>query len=334
MRVSVVVNNFNYERFVGEAIASAVAQSWGDTEVVVVDDGSTDGSREVIEGFGDRVRAVWKENGGQGSAYNAGFAVASGDVVIFLDADDVLLPSTVERVVGAFEAHPEAGKVQYRLAEVDAEGVPTGGYKPPLDRTMPTGDLRSHIRRHHGYWWPHASGNAYRQTVLRRILPMPEGPFRIGADAWPAYLAVMLAPIVSLDEVGGNLRIHGGNQYNRRREDDLLERVRRELALDHATHAALGRFAREIGFEGYPSDPRDIRQVGFLARRSISVRLDRAHHPIPQDGRVAVTRSGVASSLQQPGLPWLTRLKLASWFVALALAPRSVCGRLAARLLE
>ena len=143
MRVSVVVNNFNYARFLGDAIRSGLEQTWPDTEVVVVDDGSTDNSREVIAAFGDQIRTVLKDNGGQGSAYNAGFAAATGDAIIFLDADDTLLPTTAEHVATAFQTHPDAGKVQYRLAEVDADLVPTGAHKPPLDRHMQIG--RAHV---------------------------------------------------------------------------------------------------------------------------------------------------------------------------------------------
>src|SRR5215207_5228480 len=97
--VSVVVNNYNYERFLREAIDSALEQTYPHTEVVVVDDGSTDGSREVIAGYGEQVIPVLKENGGQASAFNAGFEASGGEVVIFLDADDYLFPHTVERVV-------------------------------------------------------------------------------------------------------------------------------------------------------------------------------------------------------------------------------------------
>src|SRR5215217_1250210 len=90
--VSVVVNNYNYGRFLGEAIDSALAQTYPRTEVVVVDDGSTDDSCSVIAGYDGRVVPVLKENGGQASAFNAGFAASRGDIVIFLDADDYLFP--------------------------------------------------------------------------------------------------------------------------------------------------------------------------------------------------------------------------------------------------
>src|SRR3954447_21770694 len=77
---SVVVNNHNYARFLSDAIDSALSQTHPDTEVIVVDDGSTDGSPEVISGYGDNITAILNEWGGQGSAVNAGFAASSGEL--------------------------------------------------------------------------------------------------------------------------------------------------------------------------------------------------------------------------------------------------------------
>jgi glycosyltransferase involved in cell wall biosynthesis len=84
-RLSVVIPNYNYERFVGAAIRSALAVDWPDLEVIVVDDGSTDDSRSVIAGFEGRVTAIFQQHSGPRMACNAGFAASSGDVVTFLD---------------------------------------------------------------------------------------------------------------------------------------------------------------------------------------------------------------------------------------------------------
>ena len=100
--VSVVINNYNYERFVGDAISSALNQTYAPMEVIVVDDGSSDGSRSVIEGFAREIVIVSKSNGGQASAFNAGFAKSSGEIICLLDADDVLLPNKVEKIVDAY----------------------------------------------------------------------------------------------------------------------------------------------------------------------------------------------------------------------------------------
>src|ERR1700676_3954845 len=91
--VSIVISCFNYERYVGAAIRSALEQVGPASEVVVVDDGSGDGSRDLIAAFGDQITAIVKDNGGQASALNLGFQASAGDAVIFLDADDVLLAS-------------------------------------------------------------------------------------------------------------------------------------------------------------------------------------------------------------------------------------------------
>src|SRR6478735_6102551 len=96
---SVIINNYNYADYLHQAINSALQQDYSNTEVLVVDDGSTDQSRDVIFGYGSRVTPIFKSNGGQASALNAGAAASRGDIVLFLDADDVLLPSAVTNVV-------------------------------------------------------------------------------------------------------------------------------------------------------------------------------------------------------------------------------------------
>src|SRR5437762_9779476 len=99
---SIIIDNYNYGRFLRDAIDSALAQTYPHAEVIVVDDGSTDNSREVIASYGDRIKPILKENGGQGSAFNAGFAASSGDVILFLDADDLLVSTAAERAVAYF----------------------------------------------------------------------------------------------------------------------------------------------------------------------------------------------------------------------------------------
>src|SRR4051812_9049768 len=102
-RASIIIDNYNYGAFLSAAIKSALQQEYPECEVIVVDDGSTDDSREIIATYRDRITAVLKENGGQASAFNAGFRASRGDVVIFLDADDMLVPTAVSGAVCCFE---------------------------------------------------------------------------------------------------------------------------------------------------------------------------------------------------------------------------------------
>src|SRR3712207_5202371 len=96
-RISIVVISHDYAEYLPLAIDSALAQT-RPVEVLVVDDGSTDSSPEVIRGYGDRVRAISKENGGNSSVVNTAVPLTSGDVVMFLDADDLLHPEAAEEV--------------------------------------------------------------------------------------------------------------------------------------------------------------------------------------------------------------------------------------------
>ncbi|HEX7242658.1 MAG TPA: glycosyltransferase, partial [Longimicrobiaceae bacterium] len=182
--VSIVVNNHDYAAFLPAAVESALAQSHPRVEVVVVDDGSTDGSREVIRGFGDRVVAVLKPNGGQASAFNAGFRATRGELVHFLDADDSLDPRCAERVVDAWGAREGLSKLHFFLRIVDGAGRATGKAKPLYTERLPDGDVRPELAGSGGYVSPPTSGNVFARSFLERVMPVPEEDFRICADSY------------------------------------------------------------------------------------------------------------------------------------------------------
>jgi glycosyltransferase involved in cell wall biosynthesis len=329
--VSVVITNFNYAEFVGDAIESALAQRGAETEVVVVDDGSTDGSRALVQGYEGRVTAVLKQNGGQASAFNAGFRASRGDIIIFLDADDVLLPRTAERVSQMFAHRPETAKVHYRLEVVDAEGRPTGAFVPPLTRTLPDGDIRERLlRAPDDIPYPPTSGNAFAAAALRRLLPMPEAPYTRLADVYLVALASLLGPVARLDDLGGRYRFHTRNLHYGAGCD--LERIRATVRATSATHEHLTRVAASLGI----ADGRDFRfaSVTDLAQRLVSRRLEPAAHPIASDRPAALAARGVATALTRSTMPFRRRLTYAAWFTATALAPRRVAHELAERLFE
>src|SRR6266404_6343268 len=120
-QVSIIIDNYNYGRFLGQAIESALDQAYSRTEVIVVDDGSTDNSREVISRYGSRIVPVLQENRGQAAAFNQGFLHCQGEVVLFLDSDDGLLPTAATRAVEAFR-EPHIIKAHWPLHIVDELG--------------------------------------------------------------------------------------------------------------------------------------------------------------------------------------------------------------------
>src|SRR5260370_14204365 len=101
--VTIVINNYNYQQFIGQAIESALAQTYRNIEVIVVDDGSTDNSRDIIRTFGQDIIAEFKPNGGQSSTFNAGFARSRGELICFLDADDLFEPTKLEKIVEMYD---------------------------------------------------------------------------------------------------------------------------------------------------------------------------------------------------------------------------------------
>lgn len=129
--VSVLINNYNYGRFLHEAVDSILNQTYSNIEVIVVDDGSTDNSQAVIAGYGDCLIPVLKKNGGQASTFNTGFSISQGKIICFLDSDDVFLPNKVESVVEIFSSFPEAGWCFHPLTLVNenAEALTKSNYQ-------------------------------------------------------------------------------------------------------------------------------------------------------------------------------------------------------------
>jgi len=108
-RVSCIIPVWNGEAYLAAAIESVLGQSQPPLELIVVDDGSTDDTPDVIRSFAGRVGTVRQENAGHGAARNAGLQVAQGDFVAFLDADDLWHPGKLERQLAAFAEHPGLG---------------------------------------------------------------------------------------------------------------------------------------------------------------------------------------------------------------------------------
>ncbi len=150
-RVSIVIPTFNCDRFIRRTVDSALAQTYRDFEVIVVDDGSTDGTRSIISEYGDSVRYIFQSNQGASAARNTALENASGEFIAYLDADDLWVPNKLARQIEYLDAHPDCGLVHTEVAVVDEQGaVLHARFNLDTQRSVPQGAcLRELLQRSH-----------------------------------------------------------------------------------------------------------------------------------------------------------------------------------------
>jgi len=319
--VSVVIPNYNYADFVGAAIQSALEIDWPDVEVIVVDDGSTDNSRSVIEGFGHRVRAIFQDNAGQRGACNVGFAHSRGDVVIFLDSDDTLEPSIMRELAAVWR--PGISKVQFQMRTIDAEGSALGSVFPQFHVNPTPLQIRRWAATTSVYPTPPGSGNAYARWFLERIFPLDDvcGEF---SDSCCLMAAPYLGDVMTVAKPLVSYRVHGRNETAMTGLD--IPRFPREVSRALQRFAYAQRIAKSVGLD-VPDDA--IRQsFHFLAYRVASLRLARELHPMPGDTIAAVLVDAIRGALCPQGFRLRAHLALLVWIIMVGLSPAAVAKRL------
>src|SRR5262245_260978 len=196
--VTALINTYNYGRYLPFAINSVLKQTYPNIEIIVVDDGSTDHTPEIIAHYAGRVRAVRTENGGQAHAFNVGIPLARGELLMLLDADDIWLPEKVERMVELASQRPEAGMLYHRFQNIDRSGRELG---PPQPYTLTDGDYRSGYLSSGGSWWsPVTSVLVLRPSHVLRALPLPTYGHREGADTLLTDFCAVTSQIASSPE--------------------------------------------------------------------------------------------------------------------------------------
>jgi glycosyltransferase involved in cell wall biosynthesis len=212
--VSILINNYNYGHFLKTAIDSALNQTYDRVEVIVVDDGSTDHSHTIIDQYRDHITPVLQANGGQASAFNAGFLASRGSIICFLDADDSFKPNKIAEVVRGLSQHREAGWFFHQI-EIAQEGQildqsvnPHAAGECDLRHAIHSGNLRGKLPFEHLV----TSGLCFQRSLLEKILPMPE-EIRITSDDYLKYAAFSLSSGLMLNQVLAQQNIHGENAY-------------------------------------------------------------------------------------------------------------------------
>jgi hypothetical protein len=228
--VSVLIDTYNHERFIEKAIESVLEQDFpaADREILVVDDGSTDRTPEIVKAFEPHVRLLRKANGGQASAFNVGIPECRGEIVSFLDGDDWWVSNKLQLALSELEKNPELGSVGHGYYEVHAYGRPLGVVVPERNtllhlRDQPTALLFTHLRCFLG-----TTKITIRRKLLDQILPFPD-ELVIEADEYMFTLAPALAPALVLDQPLFYYRFHEGNLFQYSGNDDKKTRRKQRV---------------------------------------------------------------------------------------------------------
>lgn len=301
--VALVVLSYNYGRFVAQAIESALEQSQAYDQIIVVDDGSTDDSRAVLERYRDRVEVMFKPNGGQLSAALHALDAVRCEYVHYLDSDDYLVEDARALIASELGARPV--KLQFRLRCVSASGslqsiVPA--YPSVYNNAAQLRDaelLGMSI-------CPPTSGNVFRVEALR-ALPKAALDQRDYIDGTPNMAMLYCGSVRTVDAVIANYRIHGAN--NGLAHAPTIEVFEQELS-------RLRRRWRELKqiFPSIKAPELGSTLLELEAQNLIAALQGRAHV------RLALA---YAKRLAQTGTPTRYKLLLGPWMLSLAFAPRS-----------
>jgi glycosyltransferase involved in cell wall biosynthesis len=215
--VSILVANYNYEKYIAQTIESALAQTYSHFELIVCDDGSTDNSIQVIEACArndERIRLIRKSNGGHGSALNAAFDESRGEILCLLDSDDLFTPGKVQQVVDCCRENPDSGFLIHRVIRINDKGRRQGVW--PMSDALPEGWWGAALLGEGGVlaYLPPTSGISLRRELAEALFPVPaEKPLGICPDQVIMRLAPFLSPIAAIAAPLAVYRLHRANSY-------------------------------------------------------------------------------------------------------------------------
>lgn len=256
-RLAVVISCYNYERFVGHAIRSVLDQGRQDCELVVVDDGSTDGSWDVINGSGATAFKVG--NGGQVAACLYGLDQTRAPFVLFLDADDELKPGSIGAIIDRLD--PDVAKLQFSLARIDADGNKIATEHAPLKSFRSRDALARRVLRTGVYRTPPTSGNVFRRDLCELLR---DAHYEDSVDGIILFAAPLLGDVVSISEELGCYRVHGRNKSGFGRTPDVRS-LEHDIVRFVARTEHLRAVVRQLGLSQKLVDPHET--FYFLERK-------------------------------------------------------------------
>jgi glycosyltransferase involved in cell wall biosynthesis len=223
--VTVLIDTYNHERFIEEAIVSVLEQDFpaAEVDVLVVDDGSTDRTPEIVRKFEPQVRLLRKANGGQASAFNAGIPEAQGEFVAFLDGDDWWAKEKLSVVMNYLAGRPHVGIVGHGIHEFDSDTgqttstVPRHAREISLD-TVPNGRFFRQMMCFFG-----TSRVTIRRNILSHVLPVPES-LVVEADEFMSIMSAAYSASGLIQRPLTFYRLHSDNLFQVRTKDEVKQR--------------------------------------------------------------------------------------------------------------
>lgn len=229
MLVSVLIPNYNYGRYLSHCIESALAQTHPDVEIIVYNDGSTDNSLEILQGYGDKITLLNQPNHGAGhtnnqmNAINQAFRASRGQIICLMDSDDAFHVDKVSKVIELFEEHPTAVAVETSGQHIDAQGnlLDQRLRLPPLHPAKGYLGQQELLPLTQAYQFPFAglptSFLCFRRHFLEQVMPLQEDQRdACFVDARLSTLAPLYGGYVCSEEALTYYRVHGQNHFHDR----------------------------------------------------------------------------------------------------------------------
>ena len=234
MQLSILIDTYNHERLIETAINSVLEQDFPATqrEVIVVDDGSTDGTAQIVRRYGPQVRLVRKQNGGQASAFNAGIPECRGEVIVFLDGDDWWAPGKLRKMAHVFGEDHALGMIGHAFVESFDNGA-RKTILPGAKARLQVNDVSAAAFFRLSRCYFGTSRLALRAKLARKILPVPEA-LVFEADEYLFTMAAALAPFVILPDALTHYRVHAGSLFLSGGASEAGERRKAKVIADLA----------------------------------------------------------------------------------------------------
>jgi glycosyltransferase involved in cell wall biosynthesis len=314
--LSVIIPNYNYAAYVGSAIRSALDIRWRAVEVIVVDDGSTDNSLEIINEFADDVTIISQANAGQMPSCVNGFRKSSGDVIIFLDSDDALHSDVMTEIASVWSN--AASKYQFQMRVIDAKGLPVGNVLPQYFSCPASEDIRRWMITTGAYPTPPGSGNAYPRWFVERVFGFESDFVDRAPDSYLLAAAPACGDVVTITKPLADYRVHGLNHGAFLQLDDT--RFAREIDLTQRRYKF---FAEIASTENVPVTPDALnRNVIFLCLRAASFKLRPDLHPIAKDSSLCIAVDALRAIASPQGFSTSQRISLLGWILCVLISPR------------